>query len=194
MTKARRDDEWCRGRETIPLLLQIKMTGSDKSPAEILYTDLENELRTTRRMLERFPAGKNDWRPHEKSMTLAHLASHVAEIPQYGTMVIMTDEMDISKTPFVSNTYETVDRLLQVFDAKVAELRPALVALDSQTAAAPWTLRNGDQVFVSRPKADLVRQMMINHLVHHRAQLGVYYRMLDVAVPGSYGPSADEPM
>jgi len=167
---------------------------SSGSLAETLYTDLDNELHTTRRMLERFPSGNNEWRPHEKSMTLAHLASHVAEIPQYGTMVITTDGLDLSKKGFTSNTYETAEKLLEVFDAKVSELRPALAALDSDAVAASWTLRNGEQVFFSRAKGELVRHMMLNHLIHHRAQLGVYYRMLGVPVPGSYGPSADEPM
>ncbi len=163
-------------------------------PADILYTDLENELRTTRRMLERFPEGKNDWRPHEKSMTLGRLASHVAEIPQYATMIISTPEMDFSKGGHTPTIYNTADELLAVFDQKVNELRPVLASFDSEAVATPWSLRNGEQIFFTRPKGDLVRHMMINHLVHHRAQLGVYYRMLDVPLPGSYGPSADEPM
>jgi len=169
-------------------------TSSSGSPADTIYTDLDNELATTRRMLERFPAGQNDWRPHEKSMTLGRLAAHVAELPQYGTMIITTDEMDFATSGYKPTTYDTAEALLAVFDEKVKTLRPALAAADATVLASPWTLRNGEQVFFTRPKGELVRHMMINHLVHHRAQLGVYYRMLDVALPGSYGPSADEPM
>lgn len=167
---------------------------SSGSPADAIYTDLENELSTTRKMLERFPSGHNDWRPHEKSMTLGRLASHVAELPQYGTMIITTDELDFSKVDYAPTIYDSAEELLAVFDAKVKELRPALATLDSAALASPWSLRNGEQVFFTRPKGALVRHMMINHLVHHRAQLGVYYRMLGVLLPGSYGPSADEPM
>jgi uncharacterized damage-inducible protein DinB len=170
------------------------MTTPNDKPADILYTDLENELRTTRRMLERFPEGKNDWRPHEKSMTLGRLAAHVAEIPGYGTMIIATDEMDFGKGNHAPATYNSAQELLAVFDQKVGELRPMLASFDSNAVSSPWSLRNGEQVFFTRPKGDLVRHMMINHLVHHRAQLGVYYRMLDIPLPGSYGPSADEPM
>ena len=167
-------------------------TGS--KPVDILYTDLDNELRTTRRMLERFPEGHNDWRPHEKSMTLGRLAAHVAEIPGYGTMIISTPEMDISKGSHTPTTYDSAAELLAVFDQKVAELRTLLASFDADAVSSSWTLRNGEQVFFTRPKGDLVRHMMLNHLIHHRAQLGVYYRMLDVPLPGSYGPSADEPM
>ncbi|MEO8946456.1 MAG: DinB family protein [Gemmatimonadaceae bacterium] len=169
-------------------------TPSNPGPADVLYTDLDNELRTTRRMLERFPAGHNDWRPHAKSMTLGRLAAHVAEIPGYGSMIIGTDEMDFGKSDHKPRTYDTANELLAVFDGKVSELRAMLASFDSEAVAAPWSLRNGEQVFFTRPKGDLVRHMMLNHLIHHRAQLGVYYRMLDVPLPGSYGPSADEPM
>ena len=169
-------------------------TSSHGSPASELYPDLEDELATTRRMLERFPSGNNDWRPHEKSMTLGRLAAHVAELPQFGTMLITTNELDFAASGYKPTTYNTAAELLAVFDEKVKALRPVLMGADSATLASPWTMRDGEKVFFTRPKAHLVRQIMINHLVHHRAQLGVYYRMLDVPVPGSYGPSADEPM
>lgn len=111
-----------------------------------------------------------------------------------GTMILTSDEMDFAKSGYKPTTYETAAELLAAFDKKVYELRPALAALDNDASKSPWTLRNGEQVFFTRPKGALIRHMMINHLVHHRAQLGVYYRMLDVPLPSSYGPSADEPM
>ena len=165
-----------------------------KTLPQILYSDLENELRTTRRMLERYPAGKAEWQPHKKSMTLGRLAAHVAELPGFGTTILNTDEMDFGSRGYTPTSYDSADKLLEVFDAKVAELHKALATMDSAAAESKWTLRNGDQVFFSLPKGELLRSMLINHLVHHRAQLGVYYRMLDVELPGSYGPSADEPM
>jgi uncharacterized damage-inducible protein DinB len=162
--------------------------------ADRLYSDLENELKTTRRMLERFPSGNNDWRPHERSMTLGRLAAHVAEIPMYGTMIINTDELDFAVAGYTPTVYDSAEELLAVFDGKVGELLPAFESFDSAAISAPWTLRNADQIFVTRPKGELFRHMMINHLIHHRAQLGVYYRMLGVPLPSSYGPSADEAM
>lgn len=165
---------------------------SSESVAGSLFTDLETELATTRRMLERFPSGKSEWRPHEKSMTLGSLASHVAEIPQYGTAILVSDELDFSKGPHQRNTYETAEDLLAAFDDKVSQLRPALTTLDATAVTTPWTLRNGEYVIFTQPKGAAFRRVMLNHLVHHRAQLGVYYRLLGVPVPGSYGPSADE--
>jgi uncharacterized damage-inducible protein DinB len=167
---------------------------SSESVADSLFTDLEIELATTRRMLERFPSGKSDWRPHEKSMTLGSLASHVAEIPQYGITILASDELDFAKGPHERNTYDTAQDLLGVFDDKVSQLRPALATLDATTAATPWTMRNGEYIIFTQPKGAALRRVMLNHLVHHRAQLGVYYRLLGVPVPGCYGPSADEPM
>lgn len=160
--------------------------------AQTLYGDMEQELAITRRMLERYPSGHTDWSPHPKSMSLGRLAAHVAEIPGYGTMLLTTDEADFAKQPYEPKTYETAEELLAVFDAKAAEMRPLLAQADEAALAKPWTLRMGEQVFFTTPKVGLVRQMVISHLIHHRAQLGVYYRLLDVPVPGTYGPSADE--
>jgi uncharacterized damage-inducible protein DinB len=160
--------------------------------AQTLYGDLEHELAITRRMLERYPSGHTDWSPHAKSMSLGRLAAHVAEIPGYGTMLLTTEEADFAKRPYEPKTFETADDLLGVFDAKVAELRPLLSQMDEASLAKPWTLRMGEQVFFTQPKGPLMRRMLISHLIHHRAQLGVYYRLLDVPVPGTYGPSADE--
>ena len=146
-------------------------------------------------MLERYPSGREDWKPHEKSMPLGSLASHVADLPSYGTMILATDELDFAaRPPSPPKPRGTAADLVAAFDGHVAKLRDSLAAMDADRAESQWTLRQGEKVFFSEPKSDLVRHMMINHLVHHRAQLGVYYRMLDVPVPGSYGPSADEPM
>ena len=165
---------------------------SSLAPAAVLYPDLDNELATTRRTLARFPAGKNDWKPHEKSTSLGQLAVHLATLPQFGQRIVEHDEFDFAKTPYSPPPFETAADLLAIFDEAVAAMRPLLAAVDGESLARTWTLRAGDQVFIAAPKAILIRGLMINHIIHHRAQLGVYYRLLDIPVPGLYGPSADE--
>lgn len=162
------------------------------SIADTIYPDLDNEVKSTRRMLERFPEGHNDWRPHAKSMTLAKLASHTAELPLFATKIVTTDGMDFLKDEYVSHPCNTKAELLELFDSSVDSLRKALPSADEASLARTWTLRKGDYIAGTGPKGELVRSMVINHMIHHRAQLGVYYRMLDVPVPGLYGPSADE--
>jgi uncharacterized damage-inducible protein DinB len=182
----------CRGLANL-IYGRIDMTAtSSGSPADIIYTDLENELNTTRRMLERFPSGHNEWRPHERSRTLVALAGHVAELPGLGMAIVANDMFDFAAHKPVPKVYNTAADLLAVFDERVKALRPALAAADSAALATSFTLRAGDRVILKRPRGEAVRHMVINHIIHHRAQLGVYYRMLGVPLPASYGPSADE--
>ncbi len=162
--------------------------------ADTIYTDLDNELKSTRRMLERYPEGHDDWRPHAKSMTLAKLASHTAELPLFATKIVTTDSMDFMKGEYVSHSCSSKAELLDLFDSSADALRTALSTADAAALNRTWTLSKGEQVVGAGRKCDLIRGMAINHMVHHRAQLGVYYRMLDVPVPGLYGPSADEPL
>lgn len=160
---------------------------------QLLFPELEQELTNTRRVLERFPADRGDWRPHEKSRTVAELASHVAGIPRIGVANLTMDELDIAgrtPQPPAASTAELLDR----YDKGVAELRAAIATATPQTWAREWTFRAGPRVIRHGPKSAIFRLMMVNHIVHHRAQLGVYYRLLGVPVPGVYGPSADEPM
>jgi uncharacterized damage-inducible protein DinB len=167
-------------------------SASSVSPADVIYTDLENELNTTRRMLERFPSGHNDWAPHTRSRTLVRLAAHVAELPGLGSVIIANDMFDFAAHQQPPRTYNSAADLLAVFDENVKALRPALAAIDSAALASSFTLRAGDHLILERPRGEAIRHMVINHIVHHRAQLGVYYRMLGVPLPASYGPSADE--
>jgi len=165
--------------------------GISQDPFTLLFSDLEGELKSTRRILERVPDGKEDWRPHEKSMTLGGLSSHVAQLPGFGIMILTTDEFDGSKmTRF--NPGNTAERLKK-FDEESREMRRLFNALTWDSATAMWTFRFGDHVIVKDQRAKLLRTMVIAHIAHHRAQLGVYLRLLGVAVPGTYGPSADEP-
>jgi uncharacterized damage-inducible protein DinB len=161
------------------------------SLVQFAFGDLEQELASTRRMLERFPSGHDDWSPHEKSTPLARLATHVADIPNRGTAILETSEMDLSTRQPVP-VLSTADDLLAFFDANVGRLRPLMAAADFASLRQPWTLRHGERTIFTAPKGALLRTLMISHFVHHRAQLGGYYRMLGVPVPGMYGPSADE--
>ncbi len=160
-------------------------------PAALLLEDLDQEMASTRRMLEHVPEGKGDWRPDEKSFSLTDLATHVANLPGLGVMMLETEELDaLSRPP--RERLETSAALLDSFDRNVERLRTTLDAATGAQMEGDWTLRAGEQVFLSRPRRSLLRTMVVSHMVHHRAQLGVYLRLLGVPVPGMYGPSADE--
>ena len=159
--------------------------------AELLYADFDAEFATTRRFLERYPVGKDDWRPHPSSRALRALANHVAALPGRGTMILETDELDVA-TPPPRPELGVAAELVGLFDANVATLRTALAGAELASLEQPWALRLGARVLVQAPKRLLLRTMVMSHLIHHRAQLGVYYRLLGVPVPGAYGPSADE--
>ena len=158
-----------------------------------LLIDLDRELASTRRLLERYPAGKGAWQPHEKSRTLSVLATHVANIPQHGVNILTTPEMDVS-TRQPQPPKDSAEELLQTFDAGAARLKSAVADTDGAKLAEKWTMRAGERILASESRALLMRLMVVNHLVHHRAQLGVYLRLLNVPIPGMYGPSADEPV
>ncbi|HEY2898066.1 MAG TPA: DinB family protein [Gemmatimonadaceae bacterium] len=158
---------------------------------DMLYSDFESEHAATRRLLERFPDSKHDWKPHEHSRTLAELATHIADIPNRAVAILTTDEMEVgARKPLAPLT--TAAELLAVHDASVAAQKAALANADSAALSHEWRVRRGDQVMMRGPKYRLLRTVMMSHLVHHRAQLGVYYRLLSVPVPGVYGPSADD--
>jgi len=161
------------------------------SVAELLYADFALEHAATRRHLERYPDGKGDWRPHERSRTLSQLATHVADIVNRGVAILETDGMDVGSRQPVP-PMDSARELLAHFEAGLARLTPALAVADLDYLAQPWALRRDGRVLIQHSRRILLRQMMMSHLVHHRAQLGVYYRLLGVPVPGSYGPSADD--
>jgi uncharacterized damage-inducible protein DinB len=161
------------------------------SVLDMLYSDFEAEHASTRRLLERFPNAKYDWRPHEHSRTIAELATHVADIPNRGVSILTTSEMEVgARKPLVPLT--TAAELLDAHDAAVAAQMSTLANADAAALASEWVVRRGDQVMIRGPKFRLLRTLMMSHLIHHRAQLGVYYRLLGVPVPGMYGPSADD--
>jgi len=154
--------------------------------------ELDREASSTRKMLERVPEGKNEWAPHPKSMTLGKLATHVATIPSWASS-LKEDGFDFGvnsvDVPFPPPT--TVG-LLALFDKTIADAKAALNAIDDARAMGLWTLSMKGKPVFSMPRLAVVRTMILNHSVHHRGQLSVYLRLLDVPVPGMYGPSADE--
>ena len=153
--------------------------------------EMEDAAITTRKMLERIPTDKFDWQPHPKSMTIKRLATHIAELPSWITMALTTDELDFAANPYQPEDVNSTDELLAYFEKSLQDGRSHLTENYEQVLDKDWTLRNGDQVYSVEPKADVIR-MSFNQIVHHRAQLGVCLRLLDIPIPGSYGPSADE--
>ena len=160
---------------------------------ELLYADFTPEHASTRRMLQRYPDGKGDWRPHEKSRALAPLATHVADIVNRGTMVLETDGMDIAGREPIA-PIDSAAGLIERFDTSVQRFTAALAAATDDALGRPWVIRHGSRVLFEQPRRVMLRTIMMSHLIHHRAQLGVYYRLLGIPVPGVYGPSADEAM
>jgi uncharacterized damage-inducible protein DinB len=155
-------------------------------------TELQQEAGSTKRMLERVPEGKFDWKPHTKSMTLGRLASHVAELPGFLNSILTMDEFDFAKGHYKPSHANTPEELMNVFQQKLDEVVQTLQNTSDEKMQSNFTLRSGDHVFGTMPRNIAIRSMAMNHLIHHRAQIAVYLRLLDIPVPGLYGPSADE--
>ncbi len=157
-----------------------------------LLPEFDHEAAATRKVLARVPMERADWRPHERSMSLARLANHLVGLMIWGPATFATDAIDFARGKFPPPGHATTDELLAGFDAIVAETRAVFELATDEVAEAPWTLRHGEQVIFTLPRHAVVRSLVLNHLIHHRAQMTVYLRLLDVPVPGLYGPSADE--
>ncbi|WP_375433946.1 DinB family protein [uncultured Hymenobacter sp.] len=162
--------------------------------AQSLIVELDDELQTTRRVLARVPDAQFNWQPHPKSMTLGHLASHITDLMGGIENTLKTTEIDLSYfTDQEAQPATTNSELLQHLDANGAANRAALMAATPDDFEQIWTLRQGEQVLLRQTRAEIIRHL-ISHMAHHRGQLSVYLRLLDVPVPAIYGPSADEPM
>ncbi|WP_285060148.1 DinB family protein [Pedobacter ginsengisoli] len=153
--------------------------------------ELNEQALVTRKMLERVPTDKFEWQPHQKSMTIKRLATHIAELPTWITMALTTDELDFENNPYLPVDVNSTEELLAYFEKSLEDGRSLLTPEYENVLDKGWTLRSGEQIFSVDPKADVIR-MSINQIIHHRAQLGVFLRLLDIPIPGSFGPSADE--
>jgi uncharacterized damage-inducible protein DinB len=159
---------------------------------ESLISELEREARTTRKHLERLPGDKLGWRPHVKSSTAGGLASHLVHCIGWTDAIFTRDELDVDPTAMKPFQATSVADLLTTFDDTVANAKRALAAATDATLLQPWRLKVMGRLLFERPRAAAFRDMTLSHLIHHRGQFSVYLRLLDVAVPGSYGPTADE--
>lgn len=165
------------------------------SISQMLLPEFDQEMANTRKILELLPEGKSDWRPHEKSMTLGRLAGHVAELPGWAVNTIRMESLDL--TPGGVQTYQpfiatSAKDTLATFDKNVAEAREAIAGATDEDLGKIWNLIFRGQTVLSLPRSAVLRTVVMNHIIHHRAQLGVYMRLNDIAIPGMYGPSADE--
>jgi uncharacterized damage-inducible protein DinB len=160
-----------------------------------MLPELEMELVTTRKCLERLPEDKFSWKPHEKSMPLVGLATHIVNMLGWGTHTCKHDSFDVAPVggaPYREEPAASTADLLAQFDMKAAEFKAALAATTDEQMMATWTLLSGGNAMFAMPRVACIRGMIMNHIVHHRGQLTVYMRLNDIAVPSIYGPSADE--
>ena len=160
--------------------------------ASALVAELDKEAASTRRVLERVPGDRLDWQPHPKSMTLGQLAMHVAIIPGNLSRLARLDGVDLSKFQRTLRSPESAADLVPTLEAGVAEARSFFQELDESSAAAPWRMTFGEREISTVTRSEIVRTLVLNHWYHHRGQLLVYLRLLDVPVPAVYGDSADE--
>ncbi len=157
----------------------------------LLLKEMDQEAAITRKMLERVPDDKFDWKPHEKSMSIKQLTVHIAELPAWVKMGLTTSELDFSKMDYTPTPVSNTPELLAIFEKSLAEGTEALREAEEEDLLPEWTLRNGEQVYNVFTKYEVIRHAFAQ-TTHHRAQLGVYLRLLNIPIPGSYGPSADE--
>lgn len=154
--------------------------------------ELDNEISITRRILERVPDDKFDWKPHPKSFSLGQLASHIATIGQWWPLTVSTNFLDFAQPMPPPKQAATSKELIETFDDTWEKTLAVLWQTEDEAMLENWELRRGEKVLLSHPRVVVLRAMIINHMVHHRGQLSVYLRLLDVPVPSIYGPSADD--
>lgn len=162
---------------------------------DTILPEFDHEMATTRKTLERVPEGKPDWKPHDKSMTISRLAGHLAELPMFAVMTFQGDSFDFQAhgaPPMQPTMMTSRKQLLETFDKNVAAARAAISKASDEEFQKTWSLLSGGKTIFSMPRLAVLRNMVLNHVIHHRGQLSVYLRMNNVPVPSIYGPSADE--
>ena len=163
--------------------------------SQALLPEFDHEMSNTRKTLERIPENDFAWKPHPKSMTLGRLAGHVAEIPGWAALTIAQDSFDVAPAgePRPQGTVaQSRQHVLNLFDKNVADARAAIAGATDEQLMKPWSLLGGGRTIFTMPRIAVLRSMVMNHTIHHRAQLGVYLRLNNIPVPSIYGPSADE--
>jgi uncharacterized damage-inducible protein DinB len=163
--------------------------------ADSILPEFDHEMANTRKTLERVPDDKFGWTPHEKSMTMGRLAGHLAQMPGWGKDTLTTESFDVAPVdgpPVQPSQPKNRQEVLALFDKGVAEVRAALAAAKDDQLLKPWSLLAGGKPIFTMPRIAVLRSMILNHSIHHRAQLGVYLRLNNLPVPAIYGPSADE--
>jgi uncharacterized damage-inducible protein DinB len=158
---------------------------------DALLPEFDHEMATTRRVLERVPEPRFDWKPHDKSMSLGELAGHLANIPFWCTITLRDTSLNLA-TLERNKPPTSLAGLLEEFDRLLAAARERLAAATDPEFIVPWTLKHGDQEFFTMPRISVLRTFVLNHSIHHRGQLSVYLRLNNVPVPPIYGPTADE--
>jgi uncharacterized damage-inducible protein DinB len=158
---------------------------------KVFLKELDQEAQTTRKFLALVPEDKFEWQPHAKSMTMIALATHIAEMASFITMALTTEGIDFAATPYEPQPIKNNAELLQYFETTLADARAHLEQATEDDLLPDWTMRNGEVIYNTTSKAEVIR-MALSQIIHHRAQLGVYLRLLNIPIPGSYGPSADE--
>ncbi|HXU08092.1 MAG TPA: DinB family protein [Blastocatellia bacterium] len=165
------------------------------SISQSLLPEFDQEMANTRKTLERVPTDKFDWKPHQKSFAMGALATHLATLPSWAAITIEKDSIDIApqgEPPPKAEPCNSTEELLARFDGHIATARAAIAGASDEDLLKPWTLIAGGKTIFTLPRIAALRSFVMNHNVHHRAQLGVYLRLNDIAVPSIYGPSADE--
>jgi len=159
---------------------------------DMLLPEFDQEMANTRRMLERVPENRLDYQPHPKSMKLDRLAGHIADLPGWAVSAMQLEVLELDPKKFTAFLPKSRQELLDTFDKKVREGRAAIAAATDEQLAVMWTLKSAGKAIFTLPRIAVLRGVVMSHLIHHRAQLGVYLRLNEVEVPGMYGPSADE--
>lgn len=163
--------------------------------AQALLPEFDHEMANTRKCLERIPEDKLDWRPHERSYDFRGMATHLANLPKWTVMTIAESSFDMEpegEDPIKEDPVASVAGAVEMFDASVAAAREAIANATDEELMATWSLLKGGEEVLTMPRIAVLRSFIMNHAIHHRAQLGVYLRLNDVPVPALYGPSADE--
>lgn len=161
------------------------------SIVEKLLEEMESEAATTRKFMALVPEDKFGWKPHEKSMTMMNLATHIAELPGWPALILKTQELNFADQPYEPTIIKTTEELKSIFEKSFADGIDALKKAKDEDLDPDWSLKMGDQLIATWTKYEAIRHSIAQQ-IHHRAQLGVYLRLLDIPIPGSYGPSADD--